>query len=328
MKKIVITGAAGFIGSNLALFLKNDFNLVLLDNFSRIGSEKNRELLLKAGLDVEVVDVSNSLELFNFLENVGNFDSIIHLAAQTSLLESLSYPKLDFDTNALGTLNILEFLRIRKNMCQGIFLASNKVYGNLNQFEYIETNKRYRPSAGLVSFDESLPILPIGGYSISKSISDAYVAEYGKRYDMPVISIRQSAVYGPNQNSRNDQGWVSYFIERFKRNDKVLLRGKGKQVRDILYIEDFSLLVKKLLVSDLQNGEAFNVGGGVDFSLSILELFDIFTELTGRSLDFEIGAMADEDQKYFVSNNSKISKIVDWKPTISPIVGVEKLLQN
>lgn len=328
MKKVVITGAAGFIGSNLALFLKNDFNLVLLDNLSRTGSETNRELLLKAGLTVEVVDVSNPLELFSFLEHVGNFDSIIHLAAQTSLLESLLNPKLDFDTNALGTLNILEFLRTQKTMCQGVFLASNKVYGSLNQFEYIETDKRYSPAAGFVSFDESLPILPIGGYSISKSISDAYVAEYGKRYDMPIISLRQSAVYGPNQNSRSDQGWVSYFVERLKKNEKVYLRGKGKQVRDVLYIDDFSLLVKKLLISDLQNGEAFNVGGGANFSLSILELFDLFTELTGKTLDFEVGAIANEDQKYFVSDNSKISKIVDWKPTISPIIGVRKLLQN
>jgi len=328
MKKVVITGAAGFIGCNLALSLKSHFNLVLLDNLSRKGSETNRDLLLGAGLNVELVDVSNSFKLFDFLEGVGNFVSIIHLAAQTSLLESLLYPKLDFDTNALGTLNILEFLRTRKSKCQGIFLASNKVYGSLNQFEYIEMDKRYIPAAGLISFDESLPILPIGGYSISKSISDAYVAEYGKRYNMPVISLRQSAVYGPNQNSRSDQGWVSYFVERFKKNEKVFLRGKGKQVRDVLYIDDFSLLVKKLLISDLESGESYNVGGGAKFSLSILELFDLFIELTGKTLDFEVGAMTNEDQKYYVSDNSKISEIIDWAPTISPIIGVQKLLNN
>jgi CDP-paratose 2-epimerase len=172
-----------------------------------------------------------------------------------------------------------------------------------------------------------LPILPIGGYSISKSISDAYVAEYGKRYAMPVISLRQSAVYGPNQNSRSDQGWVSYFIERLKNNEKVFLRGQGKQVRDVLYVDDFSLLIKKLLVSNLQNGEVYNVGGGVNFSLSILELFEIFTDLTGKTLDFEIGNMAEEDQKYFVSDNSKISKFANWSPSIDPRKGVQKLLK-
>jgi len=327
MKKIVITGAAGFIGSNLAIFLKNEFDLVLLDNFSREGSEKNKKLLLEAGLKVEAVDVSNSLELFNFLDRVGNFESIIHLAAQTSLLESLIKPKLDFDTNALGTLNILEFLRTQNIKSRGIFLASNKVYGNLDQYKYIETEKRYIPSSRSLAFDESLPILPIGGYSISKSISDAYVAEYGKRYGMPVISLRQSAVYGPNQNSRSDQGWVSYFIERLKNNEKVILRGRGKQVRDILFMDDFSLLIKKLLVCNLPNGEVYNVGGGVNFSLSILELFKIFTDLTGKTLDFEIGTMAEEDQKYFVSDNSKISKFANWNPTISPVSGVQKLLQ-
>jgi CDP-paratose 2-epimerase len=327
MKKIVITGAAGFVGSNLAIFLKNDFDLVLLDNFSREGSKKNKQLLSGEGLKVEDVDVSNSLELFNFLDGVGTFESIIHLAAQTSLLESFLKPKLDFDTNALGTLNILEFLRTQNIESRGIFLASNKVYGNLNQYQYIETEKRYSPSSELFAFDESLPILPVGGYSISKSISDAYVAEYGKRYAMPVISLRQSAVYGPNQNSRSDQGWVSYFLERLKNNEKVYLRGQGKQVRDVLYIDDFSLLVKKLLTTNLQNGEAYNVGGGVDFSLSILELFEIFTDLTGKILDFETGKMADEDQKYFVSDNSKISKFANWNPSITPSHGVQKLLE-
>lgn len=327
MNKIVITGAAGFIGSNLALFLKNEFDLVLLDNFSREGSEKNKLLLLEAGLHVQTVDVSNSLQLFNFLDRVGNFESIIHLAAQTSLLESLLKPKIDFDTNALGTLNILEFLRTQNNKCRGIFLASNKVYGNLNQYQYVESEKRYSPSSRLLAFDESLPILPIGGYSISKSISDAYVAEYGKRYAMPVISLRQSAVYGPNQNSRSDQGWVSYFIERLNTNEEVFLRGQGKQVRDVLYIEDFSNLVKKLLVSDLQNGEVYNVGGGVNFSLSILELFDIFANLTGKTLNYKTGTMAEEDQKYFVSDNTKISKFANWSPVITPVSGVQKLLR-
>ena len=327
MKKIVITGAAGFVGSNLAIFLKNDFDLVLLDNFSREGSKKNKQLLSGEGLKVEDVDVSNSLELFNFLDGVGTFESIIHLAAQTSLLESFLKPKLDFDTNALGTLNILEFLRTQNIESRGIFLASNKVYGNLNQYQYIETEKRYSPSSELFAFDESLPILPVGGYSISKSISDAYVAEYGKRYAMPVISLRQSAVYGPNQNSRSDQGWVSYFVERLKNNEIVYLRGQGKQVRDVLYIDDFSLLVKKLLTSSLPNGEAYNVGGGVDFSLSILELFEIFTDLTGKIIDFETGRMADEDQRYFVSDNSKISKFANWNPIITPSHGVQKLLE-
>lgn len=327
MKKVIITGAAGFIGSNLAFFLRNNFNLILLDNFSRAGSETNRRWLLNEGLDISMVDVSNSVELFKFLDGVGDFESIIHLAAQTSLLESFVNPKLDFDTNALGTLNILEFLRMKSIKCKGIFLSSNKVYGSLNQYNFIETETRYSPSRGLASFDESLPILPIGGYSISKAILDSYVSEYGKRYGMPLISLRQSAVYGPNQNSRSDQGWVSYFVERFKKKEKVFLRGNGKQVRDILYIDDFSLLIYKLLKSDLQYGEVFNVGGGAKFSLSILELFDIFTNLTGETLDFETGVMANEDQKYFVSDNSKISKFVDWAPAVSPISGVKKLLQ-
>lgn len=325
--KVIITGAAGFIGTNLALSLKSEHELFLLDDFSRQGSIKNGRLLLDLDLNVAKIDVSDQTNLSKFLDKVGRFDFIIHLAAQTSLIESLKNPKLDFDTNALGTLNILEFLRNYNSEAKGIFLASNKVYGNLSQLNYFETDMRYSLSNGPPDFDESLLISPIGGYSISKSILDSYVTEYGKRYSLPVISLRQSAVYGQNQNARTDQGWVSYFIEQFlSNNEKIKLRGKGKQVRDVLYIEDFCSLIKKLFESEFPSGEAYNVGGGFDFSLSILELFSILKKLTNKSMSFESGPLAFEDQKYFVSNNSKISNLTNWKPYTTPEEGIKKII--
>jgi CDP-paratose 2-epimerase len=325
--KVVITGAAGFIGTNLALSLKSEHELFLLDDFSRQGSIKNGRLLSDFNFDIAKIDVSDQPNLNQFLDKVGRFDFIIHLAAQTSLIESFKHPKLDFDTNALGTLNILEFLRNHNSEARGIFLASNKVYGNLSQFNYVETDMRYNVSNGPPDFDESLLISPIGGYSISKSILDSYVTEYGKRYTLPVISLRQSAVYGQNQNARTDQGWVSYFIDQFlNNNEKVKLRGGGKQVRDVLYIEDFCSLIKKLFESEIPHGEAYNVGGGIDFSLSILELFSILKKLTKKSISFESGLMELEDQKYFVSNNSKISNLTNWKPHTTPEEGIEKIL--
>ena len=251
----------------------------------------------------------------------------MHLAAQTSLIESLRNPKHDFDVNALGTLNLLEYLRKFYPDCVGIFLSSNKVYGNLNSLDYEETQTRFSPASIGLSFDESFPICPLGGYSISKAVSDYYVNEYGKRFSMPVVSLRQSAVYGRNQNSRSDQGWVSYFTNEISSRNNVKLRGNGKQVRDILYIDDFVVLIQKILKGNISPGESYNVGGGINFSLSILELFKILEDLTTFKAEYTLGEMSTEDQKYFVSDNSKIHSLTAWTPKIAPQDGIARLLE-
>lgn len=326
--RILVTGAAGFIGTNLAISLKDNHELVLIDNFSRVGSTRNAKILTNLGLKTSNVDITAVKELYEFLDGRRGFDFLIHLAAQTSLLASIAEPKIDFDTNAIGTLNILEYLRTRMPFCRGIFLASNKIYGNLDQFEYIETPTRFQISNTKLDFDELLPIRPLGGYSISKSISDFYVLEYGRRYKLPIISLRQSAVYGQNQNPRSDQGWISYFVEQFNLNKKVKLRGNGKQVRDVLHIDDFCSLINKLLEVQFDVGEYYNVGGGLGNSLSILELFEILKELTNRNIGYEIGTMSVDDQKYFISDNQKISKLAKWRPTIAPETGIARLLSK
>jgi len=326
MNRLLITGAAGFIGTNLAISLKDSYDLILVDDLSREGSKFNQETLQKLGLRINLLDISNEKELCAFLSSIDKFDFLVHLAAQTSLLESLHNPKLDFNINALGTLNLLEYLRQFNSDCVSIFMASNKVYGNLNSFNYYESDTRFMPLNNIIHFNESLPISPIGGYSISKAISDYYVIEYGKRYSMPVISLRQSAVYGNYQNPRSDQGWVSYFVKQIYSKEIVSLRGNGKQVRDILHIDDFVNLIIKLLSIEIVGGEPYNVGGGKDFSLSILELFALLKDLTGKEIDFKLGKISNEDQKYFVSDNSKISAITNWFPIIDPKAGISNLL--
>jgi CDP-paratose 2-epimerase len=328
LKKVLVTGAAGFIGMNLAVYLANSVELTLIDDFSRVGSRRNADILKSHSLEIHEVDISQEFALNSFLDSHGPFDGLVHLAAQTSLLESIKDPKKDFDTNALGTLNILEHLRKKMKNCKGIFLASNKVYGNLRSIEYQELESRFTINELKDGVDEGFLILPEGGYSISKSISDAYVQEYGKRFNMPIISLRQSAVYGPNQNSRSDQGWVSFFTEEYIANRTVALRGVGKQVRDVLHIDDFCKLMEILLGLELPHGESYNVGGGPDFSLSILELFTILESLGELPMKFETGQMSLEDQPYFVSNNKKISKLTGWSPSVSPTTGISNLYQT
>ena len=328
MTKLLITGAAGFIGTNCALTLADEYELILLDDFSRTGSEYNRALLDLHGLTVSHVDISDNNLFTDFLMSLGKIDAVLHLAAQTSLLESYENPYLDFTTNAVGTLNLLEFMRANIPDCRGIFLSSNKVYGNLRDMGFIQGDKRFIPENSKSAFSENLPILPQGGYSISKAISDLYVQEYGNRYSMPVISLRQSAVYGPYQNPRSDQGWVVHFLRELSLRNKVFLRGMGLQVRDVLFVQDFVSLVRKIIEAPPRFGDFFNVGGGIDNSLSILELFDLFTDLTSISVNYETALMDIEDQKYFVSNNQKISSYTGWSPSVSPRVGVSYILEN
>jgi CDP-paratose 2-epimerase len=328
MERLVITGAAGFIGMNLAMHLKDRYQLILIDDFSRLGSRRNETQLKKHGLNIFEVDIAEEGSLKVILDAQGPLDGLVHLAAQTSLLESIKDPKRDFDSNALGTLNLLEYLRKNYLSCKAIFLASNKLYGNLSDLNYVETKTRFQLEGFPLGLDESFPIVPEGGYSISKSISDSYVQEYGKRFSMPVVSLRQSAVYGPNQNSRSDQGWVSFFTESYIAKTPVALRGVGKQVRDILYIDDFSSLIEILLDTRLPFGEVYNVGGGNDFSLSILELFTILEGLGKEKLNFSTGKMSPEDQRYYVSNNGKISALTKWHPKVNPLQGVTKLYNS
>jgi CDP-paratose 2-epimerase len=328
MDKLLITGAAGFIGTNCSLSLRGDFELVLVDNFSRTGSEKNAAILENLGLTVIHLDIADRSTVKKVLDSFGRIDAILHLAAQTSLLESLRDPLADFDSNALGTINLLEYMKVSNPDCRGIYLSSNKVYGNLNEFNFTRAEKRFIPDGPTTAFAEDLPILPKGGYSISKSISDSYVQEYGKRYAMPVVSLRQSAVYGPFQNPRSDQGWVVHFLRELTAGNTVQLRGEGLQVRDILFVDDFVELVRRILAAPPIFGDFFNIGGGISNSLSILELFDLYTEITKLPVEFRTAKMDLEDQKYFVSNNQKIQNYTGWSPKVSPKEGVGRILRQ
>lgn len=328
MKKLLITGGAGFLGTNLAIALSNVYNVILVDNFSRTGSRSNEKILDSIGLKVNNIDICNKAQFHEYLFKESYIDCFIHLAAQVSLVESYKEPEYDFYINAIGTINLLEFIRLHSSNSKGIFLSSNKIYGNLHQVKYTELGLRYDLDSSKKDFDESLPLRPKGGYSISKSILDMYVRDYGNRFGLQTVSLRQSAVYGPNQNASSDQGWVSFLIDQLIAHKTIALRGNGKQVRDILFIDDFVELIKILIKIDFVPGEFYNVGGGKNFSLSILELFNIFREFTSYSPSYVTSEMDRDDQKYFVSDNSKISSFTHWSPKINPKFGIEKLIKE
>jgi CDP-paratose 2-epimerase len=326
--RFVVTGAAGFIGTNLSIRLSKLGNEVLLiDDLSRVGVSENADLLLKNfGLHISQVDVSKYDELSNIMAQFGEFDVLIHLAGQVSLLSSIKNPRRDFEVNALGSLNILEFVRLNMPKAIVVGMSSNKIYGDLNYIDCIETAKRYTTPNNKYGFNENLQLDFHGPYGCSKGTQDQYFIDYNRIFGIRTVSLRQSTVYGPYQKPVSDQGWIAYFLEEAKRLSSVQLYGKGKQVRDILYVDDLiDLFLRIPNADDKAFGKGYNVGGGQKNSLSILELFEEMKRIFNVEVEFVEGVERPGDQKYFVSDNSLVEKTFGWSPSIGIEQGLTKV---
>jgi len=327
--KIIVTGAAGFVGTNLCLklFSMNE-EVLLLDDLSRPFVNHNRDFLEKnTGYMIELVDITDTKTLFTKFEKFGDPDVVINLAGQVSLLASIEDPIRDFKVNAMGPLVILDYFR--RNSLNPVFvnLSSNKVYGDLKSFRITEGLKRYE--CEVADFDETTGLDFYGPYGCSKGSADQYLIDYARIFGMRTVSFRQSTIYGPFQRPTSDQGWVVYMINQILSGEPIHLNGIGKQVRDILYVEDLvDLLIQIPTLADFPFGNAFNVGGGLSNSLSILELFDLILEYTGKTAQFTFGEERPGDQKYYVSDLSKISHATGWKPSISKFEGIQKVIMS
>ena len=327
----VVTGGCGFIGTNLVAHLIEQGDQVsIIDDLSRSGSELNAAFL-NENFDVRPIrtDVAEATAVNAALDSVGSVDAIAHLAGQVSFLASLEDPRRDFDVNAGGTLNILEWVRTRSPQTAVIGMSSNKIYGDLEQLEYEETDTRYVAVDYPNGFDESLPLEFQGPYGCSKGAADQYLADYGRIFNLRTASLRQSSVYGPHQHPRSDQGWVAHLMEEAVAGRTIHLNGVGKQVRDLLHATDLARLFPALAQA-VSAGEpaVVNVGGGADNALSILEFFDWFTRETGKPVNFEAGPLRLSDQKVFISDNTRVSGLTGWRPEVSVESGLTALLQS
>lgn len=326
----IVTGAAGFIGTNLCIeLMKLGRDVVLIDDLSRANVHDNAEFLKsKFGLQVTVIDVSDWEELKECLEKIENIEVLIHLAGQVSFMASVSDPRRDFEVNALGTLNILEYVRIYSPKTVVIGMSSNKIYGSLSGIRVFESEKRYFAPDFPLGFNESLKIDFHGPYGCSKGAADQYLRDYNRIYGLRTMSFRQSSVYGKFQKPASDQGWLSFFLREAQLGKEINLNGKGKQVRDLLYVDD---LVKLFLcVSDMpfeNYGHSVNVGGGALNSLSILELFEILEEMLGVEISYKFGQERPSDQKVFISDNTLIQGLVNWRPSVSVEQGLGRLME-
>ena len=327
----LVTGGAGFIGTNLVSHLIGlGHEAIVLDDMSRAGVDANAAFL-KEKFDVDIcrVDVADATGVAEFFADNGPFDAVAHLAGQVSLMASIDDPVRDFEVNARGTLYILEMVRVRSPETCVIGMSSNKAYGDLHQVRIVEEPTRYVAPDWPRGFNESLPLDFHGPYGCSKGAADQYLADYSRTNGLRTASLRQSSVYGPHQHPRSDQGWVAHLVAEAVAGREIALNGIGKQVRDLLHAEDLARLFVAL-ADVLQPGEPaqVNVGGGPDRSLSILELFQWLENELGRPVAFTTGTERPSDQKVFISDNVRVGDLTGWRPTISVEDGLHRLLET
>ncbi|MCX7823827.1 MAG: GDP-mannose 4,6-dehydratase [Syntrophobacterales bacterium] len=327
-KKMLITGGAGFIGYHCTKHFSKDYEVIVLDNLSRKGSGFNlKRLMEECSIIHEKVDVRDTLGIDEIFKRYGPFDVVIHLAAQVAVTLSVVDPRRDFEVNALGTFNVLD--AFRRFSPGGLFInaSTNKVYGALEDITVEEGKTRYWAD-NFSGIDETRNLDFHSPYGCSKGAADQYVVDYGRIYDLQTVTFRQSCIYGTQQFGVEDQGWVAWFIIAGVCGFPVTIYGSGKQVRDLLYIDDlvklYEISIQKRDI--LQGGRAYNIGGGTACTMSILEIVEMLRE---EGLDFRISFdnWRPGDQKVFVSNNNLVGKELGWRPKIQPAEGVKRLIQ-
>jgi len=335
--RVLVTGGAGFIGSHVAEFFAREGNEVLvMDNLSRFtllrkGEEwqhYNLEYLRKNYPSIIFIK-SDVCDLQKLNEVAKDVDLVIHAAAQVAVTTSLADPLTDFKINALGTLNVLEFAR--RNDSGLIFCSTNKVYGeNVNKIPLKDLGTRYWYDDPL--YNEGIPeTFPIDGtahtpYGCSKLAADIYVQDYAHTYDLRTVVFRLSCIYGERQFGVEDQGWVAHFIKQALLNESITVFGDGKQVRDVLYIKD---LIKAFNLGFVHinkvKGEVFNIGGGPENAISILEALNFIKGLVGHNVTVRYAEWRKADQKVYVSCIKKAYELLGWKPEVNWCDGIRRL---
>jgi CDP-paratose 2-epimerase len=340
---MLITGGAGFVGANLAdSLLRAGVPVVVFDDLSRAGVEQNAAWLsARHGDLLKVVrgDVRNAPSLQAALDEAlcladgAPLAGVFHFAAQVAVTTSLVDPMHDFSVNVAGTLNLLELLRAMPMPPPLLHLSTNKVYGELAGLRTVKIGNRYvpdRPRIAEHGIDETQPLDFQSPYGCSKGAADQYVLEYARSYGLPASVFRMSCIYGPRQFGTEDQGWIAHFLIRALAGQPITVYGDGMQVRDALFVDD---LVQALLTAHGRlsersagfAGEAFNIGGGPDCSLSLIELVDYIAELLGERPALRFAPWRVGDQRYYVSDTSKFAAASGWTPRIGVRQGIAAL---
>jgi CDP-paratose 2-epimerase len=333
--RILITGGCGFLGSNLASeALTRGDRVVVFDNLYRSGSALNLDWLKSLGA-IEFVhgDIRNPNDVVRVVKDLGP-QAVFHLAGQVAMTTSVANPRMDFEINALGTNNLLEAVRLYAPLASIIYSSSNKVYGDLTQFRYTESRTRYVCEDRPNGFDELTPLDFRSPYGCSKGCADQYMLDYARFFGLKTVVFRHSSMYGGRQFATYDQGWIGWFcskaleVEIRRANAPFTISGSGKQVRDMLHASDVvDLYFTALERIESIAGHAFNIGGGIGNSLSLLELFSMLEDSRRISLRYKKLPPRESDQLVFVADISKAHKLIGWEPRVPASEGIERTLE-
>lgn len=326
---ILITGGAGFIGTNAATyFLKKGDTITVLDNFQRKGSEKNADHLKVIGKSrVSIVKADIRHDILTLEKIARTADFILHLAGQVAVTTSVINPRDDFEANALGTFNVLEATRKSKKHPFLIFSSTNKVYGHLDTVAITERKNRYGFKNLRFGVSEQHNLDFHSPYGCSKGSADQYVRDYHRIYGLDTVVFRQSCIYGPHQFGIEDQGWVAWFIIAILLKKKITIYGNGKQVRDILHVDDLLRAYDQAYKKRKKTaGQIYNIGGGIDNTLSIwCDFRPILEDIFKKEIPVTYADWRPGDQPIYISDIRKAENDFGWKPKIGVESGIRRL---
>ena len=331
----LVTGGCGFVGANIARrLLSEGKDVVVFDNLSRHGSSENLTWLRGLGLKSFIHgDIRNQNDVDRLIASVKP-SAIFHLCGQVAMTTSMANPRHDFETNVLGSINVLESVRRYGLGSAIVYSSSNKVYGDLSSVPLVEAAKRYTAPSKPNGIDESAQLDFHTPYGCSKGGADQYMLDYARNYGLKTVVFRHSTIYGGRQYATFDQGWVGWFSQQALKQkadptcEPFTISGDGKQVRDLLYVDDavqcYLSAVEKI---ESAKGQAFNIGGGIANSCSLLELFDELEDILSVKLRYKPIEWRQGDQKFFVADITKAARLIGWQPKVTKRSGIESICQ-
>ncbi len=329
--RVLVTGGLGFIGCNVAnRLLRDGHDVIIFDNARRAGVMKNLEWLREhhAGrVNWVNADVRDAAAVRKAADGAS---AIFHLAGQVAVTTSVENPQQDFAINAQGTLNVLEAARNIKPLPVLLFTSTNKVYGGIDHVRIIERPTRYEYESQPEGISESCPLDFHSPYGCSKGAADQYVHDYFRIYGLPTVVLRMSCIYGPRQFGNEDQGWVAHFALTGLRGGDLTIYGDGKQVRDLLYVDDLvDIMMRCISQPDRVAGEIFNIGGGPANTISVwTELRDPLAKLIGKLPNVTYGPFRPGDQRVYISDIRKAQRQLAWTPKVGVAEGLKRMVEQ
>jgi CDP-paratose 2-epimerase len=333
--KYLVTGGCGFLGSNISSeLLKLGHELVIFDSLYRYGSYQNLEWLRSQG-QFEFIhgDIRNTNDVERTIRT-HKPDVIYHLAGQVAMTTSIADPRMDFEVNAGGSFNLLNAVRLYSPESTIIYSSTNKVYGDLEQFNYRETDTRYECIEKPDGFDEGVNLDFHSPYGTSKGTADQYMLDFARIYGLKTAVFRHSSMFGGRQFATVDQGWVGWFTQKAVEikngtvKESFSISGNGKQVRDLLYASDcVALYLKAAEKIESIKGKAFNIGGGIENSSSLVELFSFLEQKLDINMSYTQLPPRESDQRVFIADISKSKSLLGWKPNVDKNEGIMGMIK-